>query len=29
MVARFVRKCHEWHDMIIVGSEWLLVGHAQ
>ena len=29
MVAMFVRKYHEWHDMIIVGSEWLLVGYAK
>ena len=28
MVARFAGKYYEWHDMIIVGSEWLLVGYA-
>ena len=26
MVARFVRKYHEWHEMIVACSELLVVG---
>ena len=23
MVARLIRKCHEWHEVMMADSEWL------
>ena len=25
MVARFIRSRHEWHEVMMAGSEWLLL----